>query len=70
MRNRFFGFLGKESGAVSADWVVLTAGAAMLAATTIVLVIQSTSSIGAIIGGTLATVDAENVADTPDPPNL
>lgn len=62
---RVFSFLRRDSGAVSVDWVVLTAGVAMLAATTIVLVTQSTSSVGEIIRGSLETVDAQDIADNP-----
>jgi len=70
MEKGLFGFLGGDAGAVSADWVVLTAGAAMMAVTTIVLVTQSTSSISRRISGSIATVDAEEVADDPQPQRL
>ena len=60
MLNHFKKFLGSEDGAVTVDWVVLTAAVVSLAAVVIVAIHGSTGNVGDGVGGYLTDYDVGN----------
>ncbi|TDK48045.1 hypothetical protein [Antarcticimicrobium luteum] len=59
MRKRIVSFRKDESGAITVDWVVLTALVAGLAAAVIITMNEVTNGLGSSVGETLSTTDFE-----------
>lgn len=60
MRNRLLKFLREESGAVTVDWVVLTAAVVALAAAAFLSIQTASGGVGVGVGNYLSGIDVGN----------
>jgi len=60
MRNIFLKFLRGESGAVTVDWVVLTAAVVALAGAAFTSIQSASGGVGSSVGAYLSSVDVGN----------
>ena len=57
MLRKITGFLAQEEGAVTVDWVVLTAAIVLMGAAVVIPIATGTSSLSSLLGGYIDDVD-------------